>query len=42
MPIRTSEAFRNYKNRPMHHREEPVSTGGLTVYRTNNDAYLPT
>jgi len=36
------EAFRNYKNRPMYSREEPVSTGALTVYRTNNDHYLPT
>lgn len=36
------EAFRNYKNRPMYHREEPVSTCALTVYRTNNDHYLPT
>jgi len=36
------EAFQNYKNRPLYHREEPVSTGGLTVYRTNNDHYLPT
>ena len=36
------EAFRNYKNRPLYHREEPVSTGTLTVYRTNNDSYLPT
>jgi hypothetical protein len=26
----------------MYHREEPVSTGGLTVYRTDNDHYLPT
>ena len=36
------EAFRNYKNRPMYSREEPVSTGALTVYRTNNDHSLPT
>ena len=36
------EAFRNYKNQPIYHPEEPVSTNGLTVYRTNNDAYLPT
>ncbi len=36
------EAFRNCKNRPMYSREEPVETGSLTVYRTNNDAYLPT
>ena len=36
------EAFQNYKNRPLYHREEPVSTGALTVYRTNNDHYLPT
>jgi hypothetical protein len=36
------EAFRNYKNRQMYSREEPVSTGALTVYRTNNDHYLPT
>ena len=36
------EAFRNYKNRPLYHREEPISTGALTVYRTNDDVYLPT
>jgi len=36
------QAFRNYKNRPLYHREEPVSTGTLTVYRTDNDPYLPT
>ena len=36
------EAFRNYKNRPMYSREQPVETGSLSVYRTNNDAYLPT
>ena len=36
------EAFQNYKNRPMYSREQPVETGPLTVYRTNNDAYLPT
>jgi hypothetical protein len=26
----------------MYHREVPVSTGCLTVYRTNNEVYLPT
>lgn len=35
------EAFRNYKNQPIYHPEEQVSTNGLTVYRTNNDVYLP-
>jgi len=37
-----SEAFRNYKNRPMYSREEQVLTGSLIVYRMNNDVYLPT
>ena len=36
------EAFQNYKNRPMYSREEPIETGALTVYRTNNNHYLPT
>ena len=35
-------AFQNYKNRSIYLPEEPVSTNGLTVYRTNNDPYLPT
>ena len=36
------QAYKNYKNQPIYHPEEPVTTGGLTVYRTNNDVYLPT
>jgi hypothetical protein len=35
-------AFLNYKNRPIYTPEGPITTGGLTVYRTNNDPYLPT
>jgi len=35
-------AFTNYKNRSIYTPEGPVSTGDLTVYRTNNDPYLPT
>jgi len=35
-------AFTNYKNRPIYTPERPVITGDLTVYRTNNDPYLPT
>lgn len=35
-------AFQNYKNRSIYVQETPVSTGNLTVYRTNNDPYLPT
>jgi len=37
-----NSAFNNYKNRSIYTPEGPVSTGGLTVYRTNNDPYLPT
>jgi hypothetical protein len=36
------QAYKNYKNQPIYHPEEPVTTGRLTVYRTNNDVYLPT
>lgn len=36
------QAYQNYKNQPIYHPEEPVTTGRLTVYRTNNDVYLPT
>lgn len=36
------QAYQNYKNQPLYHREEPITTGRLTVYRTNNDVYLPT
>ena len=36
------QAYKNYKNQPIYHPEEPVTTGSLTVYRTNNDVYLPT
>ena len=36
------QAYKNYKNQPIYHPEEPVTTGTLTVYRTNNDVYLPT
>ena len=35
------QAYQNYKNQPIYHPEEPVTTGSLTVYRTNNDVYLP-
>lgn len=35
-------AFQNYKNQPNYRREEQVTTGRLTVYRTNNNVYLPT
>jgi hypothetical protein len=35
-------AFQNYKNRSIYIPEGPVTTGNLTVYRTNNDPYLPT
>ena len=34
-------AFQNYKNRSIYIPEGPISTGNLTVYRTNNDPYLP-
>jgi ferredoxin len=36
------QAYKNYKNQPIYHPEEPVTTRSLTVYRTNNDVYLPT
>ena len=36
------QSYQNYKNQPIYHQEEPVTTGSLTVYRTNNDVYLPT
>jgi hypothetical protein len=36
------QAYQNYKNQPIYHPEEPVTTRSLTVYRTNNDVYLPT
>ena len=36
------QAYQNYKNQPIYHPEEPVTTDRLTVYRTNNDVYLPT
>ena len=36
------QAYQNYKNQPIYHPEESVTTGRLTVYRTNNDVYLPT
>jgi hypothetical protein len=35
-------AFQNYKNRSIYIPEGPITTDGLTVYRTNNDPYLPT
>jgi hypothetical protein len=34
-------AFQNYKNRSIYIPERPVTTNGLTVYRTNDDPYLP-
>jgi len=37
-----NNAFQNYKNRSIYIPEGPVSTNDLTVYRTNNDPYLPT
>ena len=36
------QAYKNYKNQPIYHPEEPATTRSLTVYRTNNDVYLPT
>ena len=36
------QAYQNYKNQPIYHPEESVTTESLTVYRMNNDVYLPT
>ena len=34
-------AFQNYKNRSIYIQETAITTDNLTVYRTNNDPYLP-
>lgn len=35
-------AFENFKNRPVYFPHLPVTTNELSVYRKNNDPYLPT
>lgn len=35
-------AFENYKKRPRYSQETPMTTNGWTVYRKNDDPYLPT
>jgi hypothetical protein len=35
-------AFQNHKNNNLLYREIPTTTNGITIYRENNDSYLPT